>query len=88
MKRSLGSYVVFGNIEASNAPGRRIDYSGLLKILHTGFLVVGSGFLSFLISNIAGINLMPESTTDEMIITMMIIPTLKMALTFFPDFNK
>ena len=88
MNRSLGSYIVLGNIPASLASAKRIDYNGALKFLHTGFLVGASGFITFLINNVTGINLYPDSTTDEMLITMFLIPILKLAVTWIPNHSS
>lgn len=88
MNRTLGSYVIFGNVPASTAPGKRIDYNGLLKFLHTGFLVIGSAIITFLINNVVGLNFYPDSTTDEMVITMFLIPFLKLMLTYFPNYSN
>ena len=85
MKRTLGNAIIFGNIDASSAPAGRIDYNGLLKFLHTGFLTGASAFLTYLVLNIGGIDLNPASSTDEMMITLFVIPVLKIALTWLPS---
>ena len=88
MNRSLGSLIILGNIPASESPAKRLDSNGLLKFLHTGFLVAASAFITFLINSAIGLNLYPDSTTDEMLITMFLVPALKLALTYFPNHSN
>ena len=88
MKRNLLSMVCLGNIGISTAPSKRLDSNGLLKFLHTGFLVAASAFITFLINSVVGLNFYPDSTTDEMLITMFLVPALKLALTYFPNYSN
>ena len=88
MKTTLGKAIVFGNIGESHAPSKQIDYNGLLKVLHSAFLVVASSFVSYLITSLPGLNFLPDSSTDELIITMFVIPLLELALTWLPSYDK
>lgn len=88
MNKTLGSQIIFGNIDASTAPAQRIDYNGLLKVLHSGFLVAASGFITFLINNVAGIDIVPSSKTDEMLMMLLIVPLLKLGLTWLPNHEE
>lgn len=85
MNRTKINQIILGNIDASTAPAKTIDTNGLFKILHAGFLVIASSFITFLIANIGGLDLFPNSGTDEMIITALILPTLKFSLTYFAN---
>ena len=82
---TLGKSIIFGNTDASYAPAKRIDYNGFLQVLHTGFLVSASALITFLITAVMSIDIVPNSSMDETIITLIIIPLLKFALVYFKD---
>ena len=78
---------IFGKIGESNSSSGTIDTSDLLKVLRMALMVAISAGIGFVAKSIVGLDLIPNSTVDEVVITSVIIPVLELLRRYFTNYQ-
>lgn len=79
---------ILGKIpESTSVPGR-MDWNGILKVIRLAIVAGIAAILGTLVSQLPGLDIIPDSTFDETFITLVLVPTVEAARRWCVDYSK
>ena len=72
----MNLFNIFSKLPDSTAPSGRLDYNGLLKIIRYALITGAAAALGAVITELPNIDLIKDSTIDNMLVTALLIPLL------------
>ena len=76
-----------GKIPESYAPSGTIDWNGFLKVLRLLILGALAVFIGAIISGLADVDFLPDTSIDENVIMMFVIPLLDVLRRWIVDYS-
>lgn len=81
-------HLLFGKIGESTAPPGQLDVNAILKIVRTALMAGIAVFLGVIAKEIGGVDFIPNSGIDEIVVTGLLMPLVELIRRKIADYSE